>query len=94
MNLKCITSKRSASHNAIKIPTLLHLLGEKCLNLINSKRRRCMLVIQTKTIIHDFSVGMYDTLLLSHDVASGSDITQCNNIDKPLVIYRFSNVTE
>ena len=30
---------------------------------------------------------------LSHDVASGSDITQCNKIDKPLVVYRFSNVT-
>ena len=26
---------------------------------------------------------------LSHDVASGSDITLCNNIDKPLVVYRF-----
>ena len=27
---------------------------------------------------------------LSHDVASGSDITLCNKIDKPLVVYRFS----
>ena len=26
---------------------------------------------------------------LSHDVASGSDITLCNKIDKPLVVYRF-----
>ena len=27
---------------------------------------------------------------LSHDVASGSDITPCNRIDKPLVVHRFS----
>ena len=27
---------------------------------------------------------------LSHDVASGSEITPCNKIDKPLVVYRFS----
>ena len=30
---------------------------------------------------------------LSNYVASGSDITPCNKIDKPLVVYRFSNVT-
>ena len=30
---------------------------------------------------------------LSHDIASGSDITPCNKIDKPLVVYRFSHVT-
>ena len=28
--------------------------------------------------------------ILSHDVAPGSDITPCNIIDKPLVVYRFS----
>ena len=27
---------------------------------------------------------------LSHDVAPGSQITSCNKIDKPLVVYRFS----
>ena len=27
---------------------------------------------------------------LSHDVTPGSDITLCNKIDKPLVVYRFS----
>ena len=27
---------------------------------------------------------------LSHDVASGSEITPCNKIDKPLVVYRFT----
>ena len=30
---------------------------------------------------------------LSRDVASGSDKMPCNKIDKPLVVYRFSNVT-
>ena len=27
---------------------------------------------------------------LSYDVASGSEITPCNKIDKPLVVYRLS----
>ena len=29
-------------------------------------------------------------VLLSYDVASGSEITSCNKICKPLVVYRFS----
>ena len=28
--------------------------------------------------------------ILSYDVASGSEITPCNKICKPLVVYRFS----
>ena len=28
--------------------------------------------------------------ILSHDVASVSEITPCNKIDKPQVVYRFS----
>ena len=32
--------------------------------------------------------GVY--LNLSYDVASGSEITPCNKIYKPLVVYRFS----
>ena len=28
--------------------------------------------------------------ILSHDVASGSDITLCNKICKPPVVYRFT----
>ena len=32
-------------------------------------------------------------VILSHDVVSGSDITPCNKIDKPLVVNRFRNVT-
>ena len=27
---------------------------------------------------------------LSYDVASGSEITPCNKIDKPLVVYKFT----
>ena len=30
------------------------------------------------------------THLLSYDVASGSEITPCNKIDKPQVVYRFT----
>ena len=38
----------------------------------------------------DFRLDFY----LSYDVASGSEITPCNRIDKPLVVYRFTgNVT-
>ena len=29
-------------------------------------------------------------IVLSYDVASGSEITPCNKICKPLVVYRFS----
>ena len=29
-------------------------------------------------------------MYLSHDVASGSDITLCNKFDKPLMDYRFT----
>ena len=28
--------------------------------------------------------------ILSYDVASGSEITPCNKVDKPLVVYRFT----
>ena len=34
----------------------------------------------------------WDNPNLSHDVTSGSDITSCNKIYEPLVVYRFSNV--
>ena len=30
------------------------------------------------------------TVFLSYDVASGSEITSCNKIDKALVVYRFT----
>ena len=35
-----------------------------------------------------------ENCILSYDVASGSEITPCNKICKPLVVYRFTgNVT-
>ena len=38
-------------------------------------------------IMHENSCKI---LYLSYDVASGSEITPCNKIDKPLVVYRFT----
>ena len=43
-------------------------------------------IIERKANI--FDSGIFYTLL-SYDVASGSDITLCNKIDKPLVVNRF-----
>ena len=34
--------------------------------------------------------ALVTSIALSYDVASVSEITQCNKIDKPLVLYRFS----
>ena len=44
--------------------------------------------------IHNVSVKYLSKgrilMSLSYDVASGSEITPCNKIDKPLVVYRFT----
>ena len=38
-----------------------------------------------------FSLEKEDIYMsLSYDVTSESEITPCNNIDKPLVVYRFT----
>ena len=34
-------------------------------------------------------IDTYNIGHLSHDIASGIEITPCNKIDKPLVVYRF-----
>ena len=42
---------------------------------------------------NDFASCLFQYRLeahLSYDVTSGSEITPCNKIDKPLVVYRFS----
>ena len=44
-----------------------------------------------KTIYKLYSL-MYKYLLLRYDVVSGSDIMPCVKIDKPLVIFTFSDV--
>ena len=42
----------------------------------------------TQHCIQISALSVYNTL--SYDVASGSEITPCNKIDKPLVVYRFT----
>ena len=37
-----------------------------------------------------FTIANSEYPILSHDVASRSEITPCNKIDKLLVVYRFS----
>ena len=37
------------------------------------------------------SINIIDYKYLSYDVASESEITSCNTIDKPLVVYRLSD---
>ena len=41
-------------------------------------------------IINNKSIIWFFKALLSYDVASESEITPCNKIDKPLVVYRFT----
>ena len=40
--------------------------------------------------MYNYTVMLKVYYLLSYDVASGSEITPCNKIDKPLVVYRFT----
>ena len=43
------------------------------------------------TTFNSVSIGdMVKENLLSYDVAPRSEITPCNKIDKPLVVYRFT----
>ena len=49
---------------------------------------------QVKSLLDKYIMSIYLYLgrykfLLSYDVASGSEITPCNKINKPLVVYRF-----
>ena len=49
------------------------------------------IVIKFLVIIFDEKYMMSSFFsILSYDVASGSEITPCNKICKPLVVYRFS----
>ena len=47
-----------------------------------------MLDLEIGDCIYDFVQVIY--MNLSYDVASGSEITPCNKICKPLVVYRFT----
>ena len=46
------------------------------------------LTINSCFVLYLYKKHVY--LILSHDVASGSDITLCNKICKPLVVYRLT----
>ena len=51
---------------------------------------RCSPLRQVATqYVNAQMIAGFIAIFLSHDVASGSDITSCNKIDKPLVAYRF-----
>ena len=47
----------------------------------------CLQRLLAEDICCSQQVNSYSNFL-SYDVASGSEITQCNKIDKPLVVYR------
>ena len=47
------------------------------------------LLFQARLYLQNWTYSIYK-YELSYDVASGSEITPCNKIDKPLVVYRFT----
>ena len=53
------------------------------------EQQRCSRAAHVCNLISIFVIGSLDSIL-SYDVAFGSEITPCNKIDKPLVVYRFS----
>ena len=51
------------------------------------------IIVETMSFVMDKSktrASVSKEFTLSYDVASGSEITPCNKICKPLVVYRFS----
>ena len=44
---------------------------------------------QVKLKFHIDQILIKENTLISYDIASGSEITLCNKIDKALVVYRF-----
>ena len=57
--------------------------------LVNTEKNLNQSVIGSDCIVRMIHIAYS---MLSHDVVSGSDITPCNKIDKPLVVYRFCNI--
>ena len=45
---------------------------------------------QIVNMVNIYEMTLSVKLCFSYDIASGSDITPCIKIDKPLVVYRFS----
>ena len=54
-------------------------------NIMNPVQDWIHFVCNKITKIHQWMTKQ----MLSYDVASGSEITSCNKIDKPLVVYNF-----
>ena len=50
----------------------------------------CRVVLFTRETKTNMEILRMLKNLLSYDVASESEITPCNKIDKPLVVYRFT----
>ena len=47
-------------------------------------------LIVLKRLIHIHLISRQSETSLSYDVASENEITPCNKINKPLVVYRFT----
>ena len=61
-------------------------VGDICSDLADCVVNACRRIKRSVTSAREVIMQ----LLLSYDVASGSEITPCNKIDKPLVVYRFT----
>ena len=53
-------------------------------------RTLTFLTVRVVCVLLDAKFTSNCEIFLSYDVESGSKITACNKIDKPLVVYRFS----
>ena len=71
---------------SFKESTRLIILNEYHTALIDSLKTFCPFSYLTFGIENTTLVFNFSFILLSHDVASWSDIPPCNKIDKPLVI--------
>ena len=48
-----------------------------------------MVAVYTPIKLFNMIKHLIQNCFLSYDIASGSEITLCNKINKPLVVYRF-----
>ena len=85
------------SYRSNTTSTILQLAMLKVFNIISRsksvKSENCVtIVVFVLRFLVLYCAVIYS--FLSYDVASGSEITPCNKICKPLVVYRFTgNVT-
>ena len=68
---------------------MFKLIGKKIFTIFAQKVSISGPIVEQGT--YSRSSMRFSSLL--HDVAPGSDIKPCNKIDKPLAVYRLSNVT-